>query len=117
MTSVHIWFTDADGVGHTSMQVGTDTYVSYWPGGGGAAAKKDIKLKQTHEAAWISGLRGDQRLEGRAPDATVQLNRLNETAMIEAFQALKADAPRYNMLRHNCSTVIAYLPETGSGVP
>jgi len=117
LTNVYIWFNGSEGVGHTSMLIAQQTYVSYWPGGGGADAKKDIKLKQTHEAAWMSGLRADQRLERRAQDATISLDGLDEAAMIRAFLDLKASAPRYNMRKHNCSTVIAYLLEIGSKIP
>lgn len=41
------------------MKIGDLGYVSYWPGGGGADAKKDFKIKQTHEGAWISRLSVD----------------------------------------------------------
>jgi hypothetical protein len=59
MTSVYMWLTGVDGVGHASMKIGDLGYVSYWPGGGGADAKKDFKIKQTHEGAWISRLSVD----------------------------------------------------------
>jgi hypothetical protein len=97
------------------MKIGDLAYVSYWPGGGGAEAKKDFKIKQTHEGAWISRLSVDTRLERRSPDVSVDVNGLDEAAMQVAFEEFKAKAPLYNMRKHNCATVIAYLLEIGSG--
>jgi len=36
--------------------------------------------------------------------------------MIDAWTELKQSPARYNMLKHNCSTVVATILETGSGV-
>ena len=113
MTTVFIWFA-TDGVGHTSMQIG-DQYVSYWPGGGGANAKKDFKIGQTHEPHFMSQYRGDVRAEGRTADREVRLAHLDEAAVLVAWREIKATAPRYNMRKHNCSTVVAMLIEVGSG--
>lgn len=115
MTTVYIWFAK-DGVGHTSMEIGGE-YVSYWPGGDGANAKKDIKIGQSHEPHFMSQYRGDRRAEGRDADATVRLPGLNETVMLADWQEIKDRAPRYNMRKHNCATVVAILLEAGSGKP
>ena len=115
MTYVYLWLTGTDGVGHASVQIDDVTYVSYWPGGGGANAKKDFKFKQTHEGTWISRLSVDTRLEKRNPDAVLGITGLDTTAMKRALENIKAKAPLYNMRKHNCATVVAYLLETGSG--
>ncbi len=115
MTIVHVWYTGGGGVGHASMEIENTAYVSYWPGGGGGAdAKKDFKLKQTHDGRWISSFGVDRRLEKKDPDATIRIDNLNEGAMNAAFEDLKRSAPLYNMRKHNCSTVVAYLLQVGS---
>jgi hypothetical protein len=52
MITVHLWLTSSEGVGHASLTISAtreepELHVSYWPGGVGADAKKDFKLKQT----------------------------------------------------------------------
>ena len=115
MTRVYIWSKKGE-IGHTSMQIGNH-YVSYWPGGGGVDAKKDIKFKQTHPPHYMSQYGGDVRVEGRLADKIVELPNLNEAAMLSAWKEIRSSGVRYNMRKHNYSTVVAMLLEVGSGKP
>jgi hypothetical protein len=90
------------------------TYVSYWPNE--PAGKKDVKIGTTHESTFARRYETDRRLEERAADQTVELRWLDEARMLEAWEKIVEDKVPYNMLSHNCSTVIATLLELGSGI-
>lgn len=82
----------------------------------GAASKKDFKKLADHEAVFPSSYRTDVRLEKREADHLVVLPRLDEAAMTTAWRDLKLQAARYNMVKQNCSTIVAALLEIGSGI-
>jgi len=113
IVTVHVWKLRPDNPGHVSLQVGA-AYMSYWPSD--AAGKKDVKVGQTHEASFPRGYTTNARIEGRQADERRQLMGLATDKMLEAWEQLKRDERRYNMVEHNCSTVIAALLEIGSGV-
>jgi hypothetical protein len=112
--TLYVWVVGARAPGHCSLLVGR-TYMSYWPTE--AAGKKDFKVNATHPAGFPSAYDVDRRLERRQCDHKVELHGLDESAMISAWGGLRRDPTPYNMVRHNCSTVVAALLETGSGVP
>jgi len=111
--TVYVWKLRKDNPGHVSMQV-DGTYMSYWPSD--AAGKKDVKIGQTHEAAFPKSYQSDRRLERKECDARITLQGLATQQMLEAWSQFRQNPQRYNMIEHNCSTVIAALLELGSGV-
>jgi len=111
--TVHVWKLQSDNPGHASLQIG-NTYVSYWPSD--AAGKKDVKIGQTHDVSFPRSYATDARLERKECDERRILLGLATGQMIEAWAAFKSEPRRYNMVAHNCSTVIAALLELGSGV-
>lgn len=114
MAFVYIWENTPTEPGHASLET-SNAYISYWPST--PANKKDFKIGQTHEAAFPSSYRTDWRLEGKECDHKVYLSGLNEVELEKQWQKFKNDAPKYNMVKHNCSTVIATMLEIGSNIP
>lgn len=112
-TTVYVWLLSPGNVGHVSLKIDNE-YASFWPSQ--AAGKKDFKIGQTHEPAFPSSYKVDKRLEGKDCDHTVIFQNLNEEVMIKCWQEFRANPKRYNMLKQNCSTVVAWLLEIGSGV-
>jgi len=125
---VHIWRNTPTDPGHASLQVGNE-YVSYWPQGEDTEVKdfvknppakgavKDFNVGTTHKPYFPGSYRHDCKLERRECDIKVILNKLDEKEIIDSWQNFKDDPRRYNMLSHNCSTVVATLLELGSGKP
>jgi len=113
-TSVYVWENSPSDIGHASLQV-SDTYMSFWPHGA-AYPKKDIKIGQTHDPHFPSQYRGDRRNEGRDYDAKIILNKLDEDAMLKHWDGFRKSPQRYNMLKYNCSTLVAVILEIGSGL-
>lgn len=111
---VYVWREQPNETGHVSMEV-DGTYMSYWPAS--AAGPKDFKVGQTHEPGFPSSYRADRRLERRNHDDEVAIGGLNTARMIESWNDLQGNPTRYNMVEHNCSTVVASLLEVGSGIP
>ena len=110
---VYLWPRQQGNVGHVSLLIGT-TYVSYWPGS--PAGKGDFKLGTTHAAAFPREYRTDVRLEKGEASERLYLTSLNESAMLSAWTDLVTRGSRYNMVKHNCSTVVAALLTVGSGI-
>jgi hypothetical protein len=48
---------------------------------------------------------------------SLQISGLDEARMLDAWRQIVQNKLAYNMVRNNCSTVIASLLEVGSGVP
>jgi hypothetical protein len=104
---------DSGNPGHCSLEV-EGVYMSYWPSE--AAGKKDVKVGQTHAPAFPSSYNVDRRIEQRACDVRRVLSGLDSKRMVEAWTTFKQNPARYNMVEHNCSTVIATILEVGSGI-
>lgn len=113
-TTVYVWLPNEGRVGHASMEIGTSSYVSFWPSD--AAGKKDVKVGQSHDAAFPESYAADRQLEGGAADEKIALAGLDEAKMIDAWNELKQGQARYNLIENNCSTVVATLLEVGSGI-
>jgi len=113
IVTVNVWKLRPDNPGHVSLQIGT-VYVSYWPAN--AAGKKDVKIGQTHDVSFPRSYATDARIEGHQADEKRDLTGLATDHMIAAWEQFKRDPRRYNMVEHNCSTVIAGLLEIGSGI-
>lgn len=113
-TIVYVWKNSPQDVGHVSIQV-DEHYMSFWPKNS-AKAKNDIKIGSTHEAVFPSGYKIDCRLESQQANHKIYLNKLDEKLMIEFWETFKSDSKKYNMLKSNCSTVVASLLQLGSGI-
>ena len=112
MATLYVWKAHGGDVGHVSLEVG-DTYISYWPNE--AAGKNDVKLGASHEAMFPRGYAFDRRLERRSSDEQVQMTKLDADRVQKAWVAFRNNPRRYNMVEHNCSTVVASLLKIGSG--
>jgi hypothetical protein len=113
--TVYVWrMSTSDPIGHSSIKV-ANTYMSYWPND--PAGKKDFKIGSTHDSAFAERYETDRRLEKRQADQSVDLRGLDESRMLEAWRQIVQNKVAYNMVRHNCSTVVASLLEVGSGIP
>ena len=110
---LHVWNVRPGNPGHVSLEVGS-AYVSYWPNE--VAGKRDFKVGATHPPAFPRSYAMDRRLERREADAHLTLTGLDEGRIVAAWEQFRRAPARYNMLRHNCSTVVASLLEIGSGV-
>lgn len=111
---LYVWREQPNETGHVSIEV-DGTYMSYWPNS--AAGPKDFKVGQTHEPGFPTSHRVDCRLERRNHDDEVRIGGLNTARMIDSWNDLQCNPTRYNMVQHNCSTVVASLLEVGSGIP
>ncbi len=111
---VHVWLPDERNVGHASLTVGED-YISFWPVG--EAGKKDLKIKRSQPGMLVPGLHEDIINEGHRKPVTVELRGLNEEAVLEYVAELRANTPRYQLARNNCSHVVAAALEAGAGGP
>jgi hypothetical protein len=112
--TLYVWKLQTKDVGHVSLEIGS-TYMSYWPANG-VDSKKQVKLGSTQDAAFQRAYVSDRRLEQRNADARVDLTGLEANAMLEAWNQFRASPTRYNLVRHNCATIIASLLEIGSGI-
>lgn len=112
--TLHVWMLQLDDVGHVSLDV-SGIYMSYWPANG-VDAKKQVKIGTTQEPGFQRAYVSDRRMERRDSDVRVELHGLDVNAMTLAWDEFKAMPKRYNLVRHNCATVIASLLEIGSGV-
>lgn len=113
VVTVHVWKLRPDNPGHASLQIGS-TYISYWPAN--AAGKNDVKLGVTHDVSFPRSYATDARIEGKQADERRNLMGLRTQEMVAAWNEFKREPRRYNMVAHNCSTVIAELLQLGSGI-
>ncbi len=109
--TIYVWPRDNEHVGHAALRIGA-LYVSFWPED--AAGKKDISTKRTHVARYSLSYERDCALEGDRQAGAILLHGLDETAMQLAWQNLKDQGLRFNLVRQNCSTIAATLLEIGS---
>lgn len=93
------------------MKVGA-FYMSLWPED--AAGKKDVVVKRTHGADFVTSYDIDFMNEGEREPEKVALWSLDETAMIKAFREVRTNGIRYNLMRMNCSSLVATMLEVGS---
>ena len=56
------------------------------------------------------------RLEKGDASCVLSLHNLDEATMIAMWNELRLRGSQYNMVRHNCSTVVAVLLQAGSGL-
>ena len=115
---VLVWLPNAGNVGHTSMQVDEDVYISFWPD----------KAKKTFAGSIIRNLtmnvvrrplyrdyEFDREKNGFEP-ITIELEALNEEEIKKYWFKVKDSEVSYKLADFNCSTVIANALYIGSGV-
>ncbi len=109
---VHVWLPDSSNVGHTSLSIGED-YISFWPHG--SAGKKDLKIKRSQPGMLVPSLHEDIVNEGHRQPITIELSSLDEAAVLDYIVELRANTPRYQLARNNCSHIVAGALEAGAG--
>ncbi len=121
MVTVYIWnsrrTSNGKNVGHSSLKVGGHTYVSWWPEDAAALGQDYHPIRnQTYER--------DVEFEGVAPDASVNIDGLDEQRIIDWWAnfglvrsgvELQGPLPPYNITRQNCSTIVANALKVGGG--
>jgi hypothetical protein len=110
---VYVWWPHAGvGIGHSALLAGGE-YLSFWPGGAGIGSEKDTA--KFFPALFMTRLADDERSEGRRPDQTTGLSRMNETAMKDFIRRFKAAASPYHLKFNNCSQPVKIALYEGSG--
>jgi tetratricopeptide (TPR) repeat protein len=119
VVKVHVWEPEADSslgsaltlqrVGHAAIQIGT-IYVSFYPSKACAVVLEVLDIKPEVfglenyklQACWE-----DLVTKGK-PDHTIELQQLNEEAMLQKWSRIKAYA-RYHPISNNCSSIVYQL--------
>ena len=113
---VYVWLPKGGRVGHSSMQVGDKTYISFWPGHGRkgfvrtAIRKMTINVKRS---PFYRDYESDLEAEGFAP-IMVELESMDETAIQKYWEKVQASELSYKLTEFNCSTIIAKALYLGS---
>jgi hypothetical protein len=121
MIEVYVWLPARHGsqknVGHASMLVDGQTYISWWPDESAGFGRDFHPIRNK---SYLS----DVRDEGGNPHWTVQLSGLNEKAILDWWAGfglikgqveLQGPLPPYNLASQNCSTVVADGLKRGGG--
>lgn len=104
MIKIYVWLPHDNNVGHTAMLAGA-TYISFWPEDG--FDKKDLKFKRSKPGDYVLQLEEDIRREGGREPIVVELHNIDEMKVVRHFDQIAENRPRYQLLRYNCSHVIA----------
>ena len=113
MVTVYVWRPHTHMVGHAALRVGEE-YISFWPEQA-AGAKKDFKVKRSQPGHLVRDLQDDIEAEGNRPPESVDLHGMDEAAMLDFIADLQGTTPRYQIVRNNCSHVVAKALQAGSG--
>lgn len=121
MVTVYVWLPKQIGnqknVGHASMLVSGHTYISWWP-------DQSAGFGQDYHPQRNKSYTSDLRDEACAPDAIINIEGLNEAAILGWWQSfglvsngviLEGPLPPYNLTNKNCSTVVATALKIGGG--
>ncbi|WP_338848913.1 hypothetical protein V8J88_08215 [Massilia sp. W12] len=114
MIKVFIWLPHEQMVGHTALLV-RGQYISFWPEGGADA--KDIKTKRSQTGAWVASLGKDIHSEGGRQPEVIELYNLDEEAVLSFYNDYVQMQPRYQIVRNNCSHVVANCLMAGGRKP
>jgi len=114
LLTLYVWRRQKDHVGHAALQIG-DVYASFWANE--RAGKKDISLKKSHPASFSRSYEMDCDREGGRQAGVVTLHGMDVTTMRLAWENVRDQGLRFNLLRQNCSTITAMLLEMGSRRP
>lgn len=121
MIKVYVWLSTRAGkeknVGHSSMLVAADTYISWWPDESAGFGRDFHPIRN-------KSYQSDVKDEGSIPHWTIQLDGLNEKAILDWWAGFglmrdqveqQGPLPPYNLASQNCSTVVANGLKRGGG--
>jgi hypothetical protein len=103
MVTVYVWRSRDDAYGHASVKVSRgsppgEVYMSWWPVDDGEDYCSPAHVDRTFAQ--------DQADEGQYPDAVIEIDGLDETAMKRFWSDWQRD-PNWCTLGRNCSTMAA----------
>jgi hypothetical protein len=111
---VNIWLgalrNPDDWTGHTSLAINSEWYISSWPGIT-SSRKKSLGDRPNR---WRLSLDDDISKLGRQPDHRIIIHNLDEKAIMRYWDDIYFGT-RFNLINHNCSTVVAHALQVGSG--
>lgn len=121
MITVYVWLPKRAGgqknVGHASMLVEGLTYISWWPDEAAGIGRDFHPIRNKNYTS-------DVRDEGGSPDHSIHLGGLDEQSILNWWAmfgltrgntVLQGPLPPYNLLKQNCSTVVATGLKQGGG--
>ncbi len=115
---VYIWLPQGGNVGHSSLQIGEAAYMSFWPDrakkGFITSAIRSLTMNVMRQPLY-QDYSLDRAKEGFDP-IVLDLENLNEAAMIEYWEKVKDSELVYKLAEFNCSTVIANALYIGSNL-
>lgn len=114
--NIYIWLPKGSNAGHSSMEIDSDTYISFWPD----KAKKGF----TGSIIWSLNINvvrrpfyqnyeSDCQKEGFDP-LIIELMALDEAAIRDYWEKVKMSEIAYKLTDFNCSTIIANALYLGS---
>lgn len=112
---VCIWYPQGRQVGHSSLDIIGDTYISFWP----AEVVKNRGKKGkwgNFNAMYLESYGEDHDMEGRNANYIITLHNLDEYAIKRKWREIQSDGKPYNLRTFNCSTIVIYCLSAGSGV-
>jgi hypothetical protein len=115
---VYIWLPKSGRVGHSSMLVGSETYISFWPGQNRKGFFRSIISTLTinvKRRPFYRDYAADCAAEEFEP-LEVELSTLNENAIQKYWEKVQASELAYELTEFNCSTIIANALYFGSGL-
>lgn len=115
---VYVWRPCGGRVGHCSMAVGKQTYISLWPGLGRKGFARSVIQKMTMNVKrrpFYRDYESDLEAEEFEP-IVVELYSLDEAAIEQYWEKVQMSGLEYELTEFNCSTIIANVLYLGSGL-
>jgi hypothetical protein len=115
---IYVWLPKGGQVGHSSMQVGDRSYISFWPGADRkgfihlAIRKMTMNVKRRPH---YRDYEADRSAEGFDPMA-IELDSLDENVIHTYWQKVQISGLDYELTQFNCSTIIANALYLGSNL-
>lgn len=78
------------------------------------ATAKDIKIKRSQPGSFIESLQDDIKNEGNRQPVIIELTNLNEENILDYIASLRSSNPRYQIVKNNCSHIVAQALIAGS---
>ncbi len=115
---VYVWLPKGGRVGHSSMQVGDQAYISFWPGHGRKGFVRTAIRKMTmnvKRSPFYRDYESDLEAEEGEP-IMVELDSLDEAVIQTYWEKVQASELNYELTEFNCSTIIANALYLGSNL-